>query len=664
MGKSCAALRARRCLARLCAAVRPHLTLLYLAPPYALYHPLQLACLSLTRLALAPPADVRVWLYLPPLYACTLRGCMRLAPHAAARLAGLARCTPEAQPLPTSAAYSSLPLLARLRLTQLYSGAPIVRDLFKSAHLVPVLPTAPAPAPAAVVRLHLAQPLEPRLAYGRLYLRLARLRLVGTPPALARATVPRATPLAPACPSHAAVRSAPMQGLHGARIDSDAGLPCLHLPLSCLSTFVAQLYFAYYIFICVYASLINTLRSFVCDTAQAEAPYPLAIAFISTAAFSAGIAQFILASIACVFPRISGLNYVDKLRKIKLFKDLPSTSQWATDIQAGLSLTADIMITAGLSWRVSGSKTGIQSSNTTLNSLITMAINPGFLTKPGTFYFLFVLLISGKSPLHQPDFECRLNTRAHTEAGNTNRLTTGHIAPLAHNGSSSDQVVNVEKDLEVVSSISSDEQSRRVLPPPLPAARRPRGRPWATMLVTCGGTRHLSLAELSPCTPPSTSYKRHLDPSVVVHASQNLEGVFSDCRPFIRPSAPLQESAQVRTVITQSALHLLCISVIPSAAPRASASFADTGVEMGPVTRPPPFCLVATAAADSRSPTYIAVDSVSTLDIIPCTPVPSARYLSSACTTSGVAHTFQQLVLGSSSYEELRNLGSAAGTTN
>ncbi|KAJ7479094.1 hypothetical protein FB451DRAFT_1395697 [Mycena latifolia] len=34
----------------------------------------ELACLSVTRLALAPPADVRAWLYLPPLYPCTSRG--------------------------------------------------------------------------------------------------------------------------------------------------------------------------------------------------------------------------------------------------------------------------------------------------------------------------------------------------------------------------------------------------------------------------------------------------------------------------------------------------------------------------------------------------------------------------------------------------------------
>ncbi|KAJ7451998.1 hypothetical protein FB451DRAFT_1283381 [Mycena latifolia] len=142
-----------------------------------------------------------------------------------------------------------------------------------------------------------------------------------------------------------------------------------------MSTFVAQLYFAYCIFI------LHKRRLLI----------PLAIAFISTVAFGAGIAQFVLT-----------------LHKIKFFKDLPSTS-WATNTQAALSLTSDIMITAGLSWRVSGSKTGIQSSNTTLNFVIMTLINRGvltmatallnmvlFLTKPGTFYFIFVLLISGK----------------------------------------------------------------------------------------------------------------------------------------------------------------------------------------------------------------------------------------------------------------------------
>ncbi|KAJ7462883.1 hypothetical protein FB451DRAFT_1180522 [Mycena latifolia] len=243
----------------------------------------ELACLSAARLTLAPPADVRAGLYLPPLYPCGLRelragasrglriahlkrnqrGCIRAYPSRACASrsytpAGSTCCTETrvyACRLLTRlyAAYGRLYLrLARLRFAAappapvhaaLYSRAPLAQDLRKSAHRVAKRPAAPALPAAVRLYLFLFSPVAPVPRALRLGLLnappprrlcisggctcaasairatvLARLHFAAVPPALVHAAVPRATPLAPACPSTAAVRSAPTRRLRCAAI--------------------------------------------------------------------------------------------------------------------------------------------------------------------------------------------------------------------------------------------------------------------------------------------------------------------------------------------------------------------------------------------------------------------------------------------------------------
>ncbi|KAJ7067625.1 hypothetical protein C8F01DRAFT_1121905, partial [Mycena amicta] len=70
---------------------------------------------------------------------------------------------------------------------------------------------------------------------------------------------------------------------------------------------------------------------------------------------------------------------------------------------------AQTLITVGLCWRSNQGRTGMQSTNRVLNSLITTAINRGFLMTPGTFYFMIGILISDK--LYMNSLLAILNTR-------------------------------------------------------------------------------------------------------------------------------------------------------------------------------------------------------------------------------------------------------------
>ncbi|KAJ7488297.1 hypothetical protein FB451DRAFT_1553724 [Mycena latifolia] len=181
-----------------------------------------------------------------------------------------------------------------------------------------------------------------------------------------------------------------------------------------ISTFVAQSYFSY----CIYI------------LQKRKIWFPLLIVVLSLVGLGGGVAQFILTL------------------RVSHFTDLPSTSA-ATNTQAALALTCDVLITVGLCWRLNTSRTGIQSTNQLLNFLIMTAINRGvltmvtaalnmilFLSQPGTFYFMFVLLISGK--FYMNSMLAMLNTRQHAHAisqfgkSTVDHISMGSFAPASH----------------------------------------------------------------------------------------------------------------------------------------------------------------------------------------------------------------------------------------
>ncbi|KAJ7051785.1 armadillo-type protein [Mycena amicta] len=117
--------------------------------------------------------------------------------------------------------------------------------------------------------------------------------------------------------------------------------------------------------------------------------------------------------------------------QLKLFTELGKTSG-ATNAQAALAFACDILITVGIWWRLKSNKTSVQSTNRLLNFLVMTAINRGvltmltallniilFLTKPGTFDFMSVILISGKLlklkslAVYMNSMLAMLNTRQH-----------------------------------------------------------------------------------------------------------------------------------------------------------------------------------------------------------------------------------------------------------
>ncbi|KAJ6607793.1 hypothetical protein B0H10DRAFT_2070207 [Mycena sp. CBHHK59/15] len=170
------------------------------------------------------------------------------------------------------------------------------------------------------------------------------------------------------------------------------------------STFVAQAYFAY----CIY--LLHQRRIIL----------PLIIVVLSLVGLGGGTAQVVLAV------------------HIKEFKDLPQTSA-ASNTQAALALACDILITTGLCWRLNSSRTGIQSTNKLLNFLIMTAINRGvltmvtallnmilFLTQPGTFYFMLMILVSGK--FYMNSMLAMLNTRQYAHSLSMFGTTADHIS--------------------------------------------------------------------------------------------------------------------------------------------------------------------------------------------------------------------------------------------
>ncbi|KAK6980976.1 hypothetical protein R3P38DRAFT_3116981 [Favolaschia claudopus] len=125
----------------------------------------------------------------------------------------------------------------------------------------------------------------------------------------------------------------------------------------------------------------------------------------------------------------------------------------ASNTQAALSLACDILITVGLCWRLNESRTGIQSTNKLLNFLIMTAVNRGvltmvtallnmvlFLTQPGTFYFMLLILLSGK--FYMNSMLAMLNTRHHAHSIGNFGTMVDHISmtPSSRNG----QVVSVD----------------------------------------------------------------------------------------------------------------------------------------------------------------------------------------------------------------------------
>nr|GAT61033.1 predicted protein [Mycena chlorophos] len=187
------------------------------------------------------------------------------------------------------------------------------------------------------------------------------------------------------------------------------------------STFVAQCYFAH----CIY------------QLHKRQIWYAGMVFILSLVGFGGGVAQIVLAV------------------RIQTFSQLPSTSG-ASNTQAALSLAADIAITVGLCWRLHETRTGIQSTNKLLNFLIMTAINRGvltmitallnmvlFLTQPGTFYFMVMILISGK--FYMNSMLAMLNTRqhAHSIGAVAVNTTVDHISMPNFNSRNGNEALNV-----------------------------------------------------------------------------------------------------------------------------------------------------------------------------------------------------------------------------
>ncbi|KAJ7175052.1 hypothetical protein C8R43DRAFT_1119077 [Mycena crocata] len=154
-------------------------------------------------------------------------------------------------------------------------------------------------------------------------------------------------------------------------------------------------------------------------------------------------------------PQGGGIAQVVLVGKLKEFKELPKTSA-ASNTQAALALSCDILITVGLCWRLNTNRTGIQSTNKLLNFLIMTAVNRGvvtmvaallnmilFLTQPGTLYFMLMLLISGK--LYMNSMLAMLNTRQHAHSvGKFGVTAIEHISmPTFSSGPSANQVAGI-----------------------------------------------------------------------------------------------------------------------------------------------------------------------------------------------------------------------------
>lgn len=159
-----------------------------------------------------------------------------------------------------------------------------------------------------------------------------------------------------------------------------------------VSTFVAQAYFAYTLYLVHKRKIL----------------YPLFVACLAVASFGTGIAQTSI------------------LFGLKMFLEIDKTKA-ALNVQAGTAFACDLFITVGLCWGLNTSRTGIQSTNKLINFLIMTAINRGlftmlfamlniilFLVKPEAFYFILMNSLAGK--FYMNSLLAILNTREHAHS--------------------------------------------------------------------------------------------------------------------------------------------------------------------------------------------------------------------------------------------------------
>ncbi|KAJ6472495.1 hypothetical protein C8R45DRAFT_1103941 [Mycena sanguinolenta] len=183
-----------------------------------------------------------------------------------------------------------------------------------------------------------------------------------------------------------------------------------------LTTFVAQVYFAY----CIYR------------LHPKDKVIPALILILAAVCLGGGLAQV-------------------AAKQIQGFKELGETKPTRT-VQAVFALVGDILITVALCWRLNSSKGGLQSTNKVLNYLIITAINRGvltmisaalnlilFSTESGTFYFMLWVLLGGK--FYMNSMLATLNTRGYAVGMmGTNMdlaLTTIKLAHPGHTTNSS-----------------------------------------------------------------------------------------------------------------------------------------------------------------------------------------------------------------------------------
>ncbi|KAJ7744170.1 hypothetical protein B0H16DRAFT_1560399 [Mycena metata] len=150
------------------------------------------------------------------------------------------------------------------------------------------------------------------------------------------------------------------------------------------------------------------------DWVQLGATYAAAFVVQSYFAYSIYILHRkdkILPGVIFVFALVTfggGLGQVIAASELESFTELDKVKT-TTIINATFGAATDVLVAVGLSWRLQGSKGGIQATNNLLNYLIVFSINRGFLTAmaailqiilffayPGTFYFFFMVWLSGK----------------------------------------------------------------------------------------------------------------------------------------------------------------------------------------------------------------------------------------------------------------------------
>jgi len=138
----------------------------------------------------------------------------------------------------------------------------------------------------------------------------------------------------------------------------------------------------------------------------------------------------------------TGMGQVYHAIHLKFYSNLGNkTLEMTSNLQAGLALGADLLITVGLCWRLNKGRTGIQSSNRVINFLVMTAINRGvftmffaaldiilFTAKPGTFYFMIGFLVSDK--LYMNSMLAILNTRQYASDLRTTTVVSSSLTPM------------------------------------------------------------------------------------------------------------------------------------------------------------------------------------------------------------------------------------------